>query len=88
MQQEISKKMLLICFEFYQISVFHFKNSFHPISKSRVHFSLVRSSSSSSHHFGYQCKVQTYGFSRLIDLLEELSHVVKVKSFKSTEEKI
>jgi meiosis arrest female protein 1 len=31
-----------------------------------------------SHHFGYQCKVQTYGFSRLIDLLEELSHVVKV----------
>ncbi|CAF5011188.1 unnamed protein product, partial [Rotaria magnacalcarata] len=30
------------------------------------------------HHFGYQCKVQTYGFSRLIDLLEELSHVVKV----------
>jgi hypothetical protein len=31
-----------------------------------------------SHHFGYQCKVQAYGFSRLIDLLEELSSVVQV----------
>ena len=34
-----------------------------------------------SHHFGYQCKVQNYGFSRLIDLLEELTEVVKVKRF-------
>ena len=36
-----------------------------------------------SHHFGYQCKVQTYGFSRLIDLLEELSHIVKVRMLNS-----
>ncbi|CAF0962354.1 unnamed protein product [Rotaria sp. Silwood1] len=37
------------------------------------------------HHFGYQCKVQTYGFSRLIDLLEELSHVVKINEDKNGE---
>ncbi|CAF2154417.1 unnamed protein product [Rotaria magnacalcarata] len=37
------------------------------------------------HHFGYQCKVQTYGFSRLIDLLEELSHVVKIDEDKHGE---
>ncbi|CAF3943412.1 unnamed protein product [Rotaria sp. Silwood2] len=37
------------------------------------------------HHFGYQCKVQTYGFARLIDLLEELSHVVKIDEDKNGE---
>jgi len=37
------------------------------------------------HHFGYQCKVQTYGFSRLIDLLEELSHVVQINEDKNGE---
>jgi hypothetical protein len=39
-----------------------------------------------SHHFGYQCKVQTYGFSRLIDLLEELSHVVKVNNQRNEDQ--
>ncbi|CAF3613838.1 unnamed protein product, partial [Rotaria sp. Silwood1] len=37
------------------------------------------------HHFGYQCKVQTFGFSRLVDLLEELSHVVKINEDKNGE---
>ncbi|CAF1183372.1 unnamed protein product [Rotaria sordida] len=37
------------------------------------------------HHFGYQCKVQTYGFSRLIDLLEELSDIVKINEDKNGE---
>ena len=35
------------------------------------------------HHFGYQCRVQLYGCLRLIDLLEELSHVVKVYKIKN-----
>ncbi|CAF3740604.1 unnamed protein product [Rotaria sp. Silwood1] len=37
------------------------------------------------HHFGYQCKVQTFGFSRLVDLLEELSHVVNINEDKNGE---
>ncbi|CAF1370729.1 unnamed protein product, partial [Adineta ricciae] len=37
------------------------------------------------HHFGYQCKVQNYGFSRLIDLLEELTEVVKINEDKNGE---
>jgi hypothetical protein len=81
MQQAILKRMLLICFVFYLILVYHFKNSFHPISEKRDDFLLFILKILMylfSHHFGYQCKVQTYGFSRLIDLLEELYHVVKV----------
>ncbi len=30
------------------------------------------------HHFGRQCRVADYGYTRLIDLLESLSHVVQV----------
>lgn len=30
------------------------------------------------HHFGRQCRVADYGYTRLIDLLEALSHVVQV----------
>jgi len=37
------------------------------------------------HHFGYQCKVQAYGFCRLIDLLEELSTIVKIIEDKNGE---
>ncbi|CAF0799620.1 unnamed protein product [Didymodactylos carnosus] len=37
------------------------------------------------HHFGYQCKVQTYGFARLIDLLEEIADVIKITEDKNGE---
>ncbi|XP_046650849.1 meiosis regulator and mRNA stability factor 1-like isoform X2 [Daphnia pulicaria] len=30
------------------------------------------------HHFGRQCRVADYGYTRLIDLLESLSHVVQI----------
>lgn len=30
------------------------------------------------HHFGRQCRVADYGFTKLIDLLETLPHVVQV----------
>ena len=38
------------------------------------------------HHANYQCKVQTYGFSRLINLLEQFSHAVRSNEDR-TEEK-
>jgi cell division protein FtsB len=83
MQHAILKKMSLICFVSCLILVYHFKNLFHHISKKMIFsFSLQLRLFVFSHHFGYQCKVQTYGFSRLIDLLEELSHVVKVRNIK------
>lgn len=30
------------------------------------------------HHFGRQCRVADYGFTKLIDLLEALTHTVQV----------
>jgi meiosis arrest female protein 1 len=30
------------------------------------------------HHFGYQCRVQLYGCLRLIDLFEEIPHIVQI----------
>lgn len=30
------------------------------------------------HHFGYQCKVSDYGFTKLIELFEAIPDVVKV----------
>ena len=38
------------------------------------------------HHFSRQCRVADYGFTKLVDLLEAIPHVVKVSksfSFKS-----
>jgi hypothetical protein len=37
------------------------------------------------HHFGYQCRVQLYGCLRLIDLLEEIPHVVQIIEDKNGE---
>ena len=37
------------------------------------------------HHFGYQCRVQFYGCLRLIDLFEEISHVVQILEDKNGE---
>lgn len=31
------------------------------------------------HHFGHQCRVADYGFSKLIELFEALPHVVEVR---------
>lgn len=33
------------------------------------------------HHFGRQCRVADYGFTRLMDLFEAISHVVQVLFF-------
>lgn len=33
------------------------------------------------HHFGRQCRVADYGFTKLIDLLEALAHTVQVRAF-------
>lgn len=35
------------------------------------------------HHFGHQCKVSAYGFSKLIDLLEAIPDIVKVSIMPS-----
>jgi meiosis arrest female protein 1 len=37
------------------------------------------------HHFGYQCRVQLYGCLRLIDLLEEIPHIVQIIEDKNGE---
>lgn len=37
------------------------------------------------HHFGYQCRVQLYGCLRLIDLFEEIPHVVEIMEDKNGE---
>ncbi|CAF0731858.1 unnamed protein product [Adineta ricciae] len=37
------------------------------------------------HHFGYQCRVQLYGCLRLIDLFEEIPHVVQILEDKNGE---
>ena len=37
------------------------------------------------HHFGYQCRVQLYGCLRLIDLFEEIPHVVQIMEDKNGE---
>jgi hypothetical protein len=37
------------------------------------------------HHFGYQCRVQLYGCLRLIDLLEEIPHIVQINEDKNGE---
>lgn len=34
------------------------------------------------HHFGRQCRVADYGFTKLIDLLEVLTHTVQVSRIK------
>lgn len=36
------------------------------------------------HHFGRQCRVADYGFTKLIDLLEALTHTVQVCKLNST----
>lgn len=33
------------------------------------------------HHFGRQCRVADYGFTKLIDLLEAIPHIVQVIIF-------
>jgi hypothetical protein len=37
------------------------------------------------HHFGYQCRVQLYGCLRLIDLFEEIPHIVQIIEDKNGE---
>ncbi|CAF1409628.1 unnamed protein product [Adineta steineri] len=37
------------------------------------------------HHFGYQCRVQLYGCLRLIDLFEEIPHIVQIAEDKNGE---
>ena len=37
------------------------------------------------HHFGYQCRVQLYGCLRLIDLFEEIPHIVQITEDKNGE---
>lgn len=36
------------------------------------------------HYFGVQCRVSEYGFSRLIELLDEIRDVVKVSTYSSS----
>lgn len=35
------------------------------------------------HHFGRQCRVADYGFTKLIDLLEALTHTVQVRKLNN-----
>lgn len=34
------------------------------------------------HHYGHQCRVSDYGFTKLIELFEAIPDVVKVNNFK------
>ncbi len=36
------------------------------------------------HHFGKQCKVSDYGFTKLIELFEAIPNVVQVKIYRSS----
>lgn len=40
------------------------------------------------HHFGHQCRVSDYGFTKLIELFESIPHIVKIEDAAGGERKI